>query len=174
MNIIELGAIGEFLGGILVLVSILYLGRQVQQSNRHAEASTELSWIVGLNDIWDRWAAEPTMAAIRKGMRDFESLSKNEQVLFQMQVGALINHCMTADQLWARRLIARETREAAIDVLARVLQTPGGRRYWGFDSQASPDAPALMREIENHATGPWNELFPWWNDESRNDEKGRA
>jgi hypothetical protein len=75
---------------------------------------------------------------------------------------------------WARRLIARETREAAIDVLARVLQTPGGRRYWGFDSQAAPDVPALMREIETHAAEPWNELFPWWNDGSRTDSSGGA
>ena len=51
------------------------------------------------------------MIAIRKGLTDFDALSKNEQAIFQMQVGALVNHCMLAEQLWQRRLIAEETRQ---------------------------------------------------------------
>ncbi len=82
-----------------------------------------------------------------------------------MQVGALVNHCMAADQLWRRRLIAEETREAAIDTLARILSTPGGRRYWELDAQASPEVPALMREIETRSPEPWDELFPWWHED---------
>ncbi len=164
MNWEAIGAIGEFMGGVVVVVSVVYLAAQIRQSNRHAEASAELSWIQGLNEIWDRWTLEPTMIAIRKGLKDFDGLSKNEQVVFQMQVGALVNHCRVADQLWQRRLIAKETREAAVDVLTRILRTPGGRRYWEFDAQASPEQPALMREIETRSLEPWNELFPWWRD----------
>ena len=165
MNWEAIGAIGDFMGGIVVVVSVVYLAVQIRQSNRHAEASAELSWIQGLNEIWDRWTVQPTMIAVRKGLRDFDGLSKNEQVLFQMQVGALINHCMVADQLWRRRLISEETREAAIDVLARILRTPGGQRYWELDAQASPEVPALMREIGERSPEPWDELFPWWRDE---------
>ncbi len=164
MNWEAIGAIGEFMGGVVVVVSVVYLAAQIRQSNRHAEASAELSWIQGLNEIWDRWTVEPTMIAIRKGLKDFDGLSKNEQVVFQMQVGALANHCMVADQLCQRRLISEETREAAIDVLTRILRTPGGRRYWEIDVQASPERPALMREIETRSPEAWDELFPWWRD----------
>ena len=162
MNWDAIGAIGDLLGGVVVIASVVYLAVQIRQSNRHAEASAELTWIGGLNEIWDRWTVEHTMLAIRKGLTNFDALSRNEQVVFQMQVGALVNHCMAADQLWERRLIAEETREAAIDVLARILCTPGGRRYWEFDAKASPDKPALMREIEARAPERWDELFPWW------------
>ncbi len=164
MNWEAIGAIGEFMGGVVVVVSVVYLAAQIRQSNRHAEASAELSWIQGLNEIWDRWTVEPTMIAIRKGLKDFDGLSKNEQVVFHMQVGALANHCMVADQLWQRRLIGEETREAAIDVLTRILRTPGGRRYWEIDVRASPERPALMREIETRSPEAWDELFPWWRD----------
>ena len=71
MNWEAIGAIGDFLAGVVVIVSVAYLAVQIQQSNRHAEASTELSWIHGLNEIWDRWTVESTMIAIRKGRRRF-------------------------------------------------------------------------------------------------------
>jgi hypothetical protein len=165
MNWEAIGAIGDFMGGLVVIVSVAYLALQIRQSNRHAEASTELSWIHGLNEIWDRWTVETTMVAIRKGLRDFDALSKNEQAIFHMQVGALVNHCMVAEQLWQGRLIAEETREAAVDLLARILRTPGGRRYWELDIEASPEAPSLMSEIEARTPRPWDELFPWWRDD---------
>ena len=135
MNWDALGAIGDLLGGLVVIVSVVYLAPQIHQSNRHAEASTELSWIHGLNEIWDRWTDESTMATIRKGLIGFDGLSKNEQARFQTQVGALVNHCLAAEQLWRRQLIAAETRNAAVGILARILCTPGGRRYWEFDAQ---------------------------------------
>ena len=51
MNWEAIGAIGEFMGGVVVVVSLVYLAAQIRQSNRHAEASAELSWIQGLNEI---------------------------------------------------------------------------------------------------------------------------
>ena len=176
MNWEATGAIGDLMGGLVVIVPVAYLAVQVRQSNRHAEASAELVWLHDLNEIWDRWTIESTIVAIRRGLLDFDALSKNEQAIFQMQVGALVNHCMLAERLWQRRLIAEETREAAIDVLARILGTKGGRRYWKLDAQASPQAPALMREIETRSPKPWDELFPWWRDdgvtEAEEDHRG--
>jgi hypothetical protein len=174
MNWEAIGAMGDFMGAIVVIVSVVYLAAQIRQSNRHAEGSTELSWVHGLNEIWDRWTVESTMTAIRKGLKDFDALSKNEQAVFHMQVGALVNHCMAAEQLWQRRLIAFETREAAVDVLARILRTPGGRRYWELDMQASPEAPALIKEIEKRSPATWDQLFPWWHDEDDSESRDPA
>lgn len=165
MNWEAIGAIGDFLGGVVVIASVAYLAVQIRQSNRHAEASAELSWVHGLNEIWDRWTHESTTDSIRRGFKDFDSLSKNEQVVFQMQVGSLINHCMVADQLWQRRLLPSETREAAVDILARVLATPGGRQYWTVDSQASPEAPVLMQEVEARSPMAFNDVFPRWSED---------
>jgi hypothetical protein len=175
MNWEAVGAIGDLMSGVVVIASVAYLAVQIRQSNRHAEASTELSWIHGLNEIWDRWTVESTMTAIRRGLRDFDSLSKNEQAIFHLQVGALVNHCMAAEQLWQRRLIAEATREAAVDLLARILSTPGGRRYWELDVQASPTSPTLMAEIEARSPEPWDGLFPWWRDDggsARSNDRG--
>jgi hypothetical protein len=40
MDIMELGAIGELVGGVAVIGSPLYVGLQVRQSNRHFSRSS--------------------------------------------------------------------------------------------------------------------------------------
>ena len=39
MDIMELGAIGELVGGVAVIASLIYVGLQVRQSNRQAQAT---------------------------------------------------------------------------------------------------------------------------------------
>ena len=39
--------------GVVVIVSVVYLALQMRNSNQLAEASTELAWTHGLNEIWD-------------------------------------------------------------------------------------------------------------------------
>jgi hypothetical protein len=36
-----IGAIGDLMGGLVVIVSVAYLAVQIRQSNRHAEAERE-------------------------------------------------------------------------------------------------------------------------------------
>ncbi len=40
MTIVELGALGEFLGSVAVLVTLIYLALQVQQTKRQIESNT--------------------------------------------------------------------------------------------------------------------------------------
>ena len=41
MDIMELGAIGELVGGVAVIGSLIYVGLEVRQSNRHAKEAAE-------------------------------------------------------------------------------------------------------------------------------------
>jgi hypothetical protein len=43
MNIVELGALGEFLGSIVVLITLVYLSVQVRQNTRSMEESRKLA-----------------------------------------------------------------------------------------------------------------------------------
>ena len=50
MTLLELGALGELIGGIAIIVSLIYVGRQLKQSNSMArsavrqEISSELNF----------------------------------------------------------------------------------------------------------------------------------
>ena len=92
MDWIAIGAIGEFVGGVVVIVTVVYLALQLRNSNQLAKASSELEWMHGLNEIWDRWSRPEVFDAIRSGFHSFDDLNQNQQVIFQMQVGSLVNH----------------------------------------------------------------------------------
>ncbi|NIU03573.1 MAG: hypothetical protein GWO40_04635, partial [Gammaproteobacteria bacterium] len=42
MNIMELGAVGELVGGLAVIVSLTYVGLQLRQSNNLAKSTAEI------------------------------------------------------------------------------------------------------------------------------------
>ena len=44
MNIMELGAIGELVGGVAVIGSLIYLALQIRQTNDRARKTCELEW----------------------------------------------------------------------------------------------------------------------------------
>ena len=43
MNIMELGAIGELVGGVAVIGSLIYVGLQVRQSNAQAVRANQIA-----------------------------------------------------------------------------------------------------------------------------------
>ena len=58
MNWDAIGAVGEVLASVLVMVSLVYLATQIRVSNRHAEASAEASWMEGWNRILESWVVD--------------------------------------------------------------------------------------------------------------------
>ncbi len=160
----DLGAFGEFIGGIVVIVTVIYLALQLRNSNRQAAASAQIDWLQGLNEIWDRWSRPEVRDAVRSGMEDFLSLDRDKQVIFHMHVGSLVNQLETAKQLVAAGLLPRSFGETTEDLMAMILSTKGGLQYWELDSQATPGGGERLRLIRegSRSVPAWNSLFPWW------------
>ena len=59
MNIMELGAIGELVGGVAVIASLLYVGLQVRQSNLDGRAEAHRAFMTQ----WNRAAHDPLLRA---------------------------------------------------------------------------------------------------------------
>jgi len=159
-----LGNYGEFFGGVVVVISVVYLALQLKTANVQAQASAQIAWIQGLNEIWDRWGKPEVRDALRRGFSDFNSLSDNDQVVFQMQVGSLVNHLLTAQDLAQQGLLPPSYTKTTSDMLIQVLGTKGGLQYWEADSKATPEGEALFDEVRNRASEVqhWDALFPWW------------
>ncbi len=49
MNLIELGALGEFIGSVAVLITLIYLAIQMKQTKQRLEANTTA--ILGANEV---------------------------------------------------------------------------------------------------------------------------
>jgi hypothetical protein len=159
-----LGNYGEFFGGIVVVVSVVYLALQLKTANVQAQASAQIAWTQGLNEIWDRWGKPEARDALRRGFSDFKSLSNDDQVVFQMQVGSLVNHLLVAQGLAQQGLLPSSFVKTADDMLVQVLGTSGGLQYWEADAKATPGGEALLQEVRNRASEVqhWDDIFPWW------------
>ena len=85
-------AVVEVVGLVAIVGSLLYVGVQTRQANDHATAASTIAWVDGWNRALSGLADdEATSAAMRKGFRSFNTLSKHEQALFHVRVGAIVN-----------------------------------------------------------------------------------
>jgi hypothetical protein len=160
-----IGAIGELVGALVVVVSVVYLAIQLRQSNKHAEASSEVAWFDGWNNVLNGWISDDdTMTAIRTGLHDFDQLSKSQQAIFHMRIGTMVNHWVLAGNLCDKGLLSRDHSDRCTDFVPSVLSTPGGLQYWEKDAFATPRGPELLELLKSseRSVPPISDVMPWW------------
>ena len=83
MDINTLAAWGEFLGGIAVVVSLVYLASQIRQNSKLLQASTTAASSQVEVTVNALLAQEPEVAkAFREGLADYDSLSEADRERF--------------------------------------------------------------------------------------------
>ena len=161
MNIMELGAIGELVGGVAVIGSLIYVGFQVRQSNALNRAESIRAFARDYNNFMMQ-VKDPNFTDIwRRGSADFYSLSRTEQTQLHQ---VLLYHFMLG---WADSLIdptrSNEFAEFLDTGFAAVIRTPGFGQWWeqfkGLVQGLNPD---YYDRIE--ALDPPNmlEFIPWF------------
>ncbi len=116
MDLDQLAKVGEFVGGIAVLATLLYLAVQVRQGNQlarthihqeAARASTELSYFVG--------GHEEYIGLLARGADGLEPLSDDDRRRFYLVTRAGLNYFETLfyargrgeveDEIWESRVL---------------------------------------------------------------------
>ena len=157
-------AIVEVVGLIAIVASLLYVGAQTKQANDHATAASTIAWMDGWNRALSDFANdEVTSAALRKGFRRFNGLSKHEQAVFHVRIGTMINQWLLAQQLAENNLIPDEIPIEASKFVVAILSTPGGLEYWEHDSKATPRGEELLDMAKRSIGEQPNilEILPW-------------
>ena len=128
MTLEDLGNIGEFVGAIGVVVSLLYLAIQIRRSNLLATAES--------NRFGQHAPIEPIMAIVqdpevarifREGLGDRDALSSDEKVRFDMLLGSLIGGITTG--MMDQKLLGHRGALTASDQTVTIrafLSAPGG------------------------------------------------
>jgi len=147
-----LGNLGDFLGGIAVLVTLAYLAIQMRHNTRliresaqiaraHALASNEARGI--LLSIAQR---EDLAGLFRQGLTSYESLKGDEKLRFDLTFGALVGgYSSNFTQESAFDLLSGSEGldrrfGASVDGLGNFLDTPGGRTWWKlYRHSTAPD-----------------------------------
>ena len=91
MNWEAIGAVAEILGAVAVVASLVYLGRQIHQSNAQSQADARYSFLDAYGQLSLTIAANKDLASVfRRGMQGLE-LDEDEAIQFFVCIGQYLN-----------------------------------------------------------------------------------
>ena len=129
MNWDAIGAVGEVLGAVGVIVTLVYLALQIRQNTQALRAASVDSMTNIANGIRTNLFSDPNVTAIyMRGLADIESLNDLERERFRL---------LMTNALWAlwnsfaqAQLGDTQSWDAQKPLLQRFLSQPGGQWYW--------------------------------------------
>ena len=152
MNWEALGAIGEIVGAMAVLVTLLYLAIQVRHFRGQAKLSAYQNWNDALNAFADSISSSDTLSTILvRGRSSYGALSPEEQMRFDH----VYHRLLTILETWYFQVVEtsdpgpyREEQLRNIgEVIRRYCQYPGVIDYWrAWEGMFSAETRALFTE----------------------------
>ena len=131
MTMQDLGGIGEFIGGIAVVITLVYLAVQIRQNTKSVRASTYQAILDSSRSDTELLLVHPHLERVyRVGRRNPEKLNDDERPLFRMLVAQLL---LSSESLFLQH------QQGAIDsdywqrrqqTLRGLLSQPGVRQWW--------------------------------------------
>ena len=182
MGIVELGAIGELVGGVAVIGSLLYLSLQVRQSNDQARQGNAIELNASMRSTSSHHAAlllqlkDVTFSnTFRRALHDFDALDGDEKLQVTAWLSAYTAHTGTTLSSSNAGFLDPSVAEVTLGFLAGLVGTPGGRQWWKV---SKPFFPSWLGEaIEAAATGhngvpAITEAVPWWASDASESPRG--
>ena len=136
-------AITEVLGTLAVIITLVYLSRQIRDGNRQAELEGMRFTLNGFNDYMALVVqSKETANVLRRGRDDISSLDDDEYVQFE----CLHLHILNTMEGWCRSVEEtardKEYRQSQVENLNEVVSTwftfPGSRAMWTKFRDAFP------------------------------------
>ena len=147
-----LGDVGDFLGGIGVVITLLYLASQIRQNTRSIRTSAFQAAQRDIADKLDDLSKDPELIRLYfDGNYEFESFSKEDRRRYATFMTGWLRRYETL--LYQTRLgnIDREQWEGVLTELRTAFKYPGARAWW---AQAHGSFNRDLREFVER------ELFP--------------
>lgn len=170
MDLQALGNIGEFVGAIGVIASLVYLARQIRAAKRVASSENIRSITNGYRRIALMISGDESVARIfRVGLNDLEALTPLERTRFVYLLGEFILHSLECKTAHDAGLMDADFYGRWEAFTAGLLNCPGAAAAWGeMEGLYSPDVVEALRrardgspslaEILPEFLGPLSEL----------------
>jgi hypothetical protein len=150
MNWDAIGSIGEALGAVGVVVSLIYLGTQIRQNTAAIRGGTAQQVTNRAGEIAQSIALNPSMTEIHyRGLRHPDSLSKEETLQFAGLMLAVFRAYENAAYQFRRGFLDPGEWSGLYNNLSSTVEQPGFIVWWtragrrGF----SPEFQSLVDEI---------------------------
>ena len=140
-----LGNIGDFVGGIAVILTLIYLAVQIRDNTRSTRLAAMQSTMLSAQNVGKLPAQDRDLArVVRVGLAAPDDLDEDE---FQQFRYYLINYLRVHEDMFVQHkagVIDDETWRARASSLGTIFSTPGGRKIWDASNAYRPDFQAWM------------------------------
>jgi hypothetical protein len=167
MTLQDLAAIGDAVGGVAVIVTLVYLAIQIRQGTQIERAAGQRDLLSQLRGWVELTVSDPALFdVLRRGTRDWASLAPPEQEQFHAWALSLLLLAEQALYMRADRFVNEGSFRGIEQAALSIVATPGGRAWWGVARHL------LGNDISQHIDGAlerrpadaphWSELLPHW------------
>jgi hypothetical protein len=127
----DLGNIGDFIGGVAVVVSLMYLAFQIRRNTLYIQASTIQSATEAATEIMELMARDPDVLRLfQAGTHDFEALSEFDRYRFGTVMGTLLYRFENLVTQTQRGLLPHDSWEGILNRLKGTFALPGTLAWW--------------------------------------------
>ena len=131
MNWEIFGVIVEAIGGLAVIISLLYLAKQVRESRSLAIAESQRAVMNASSEIWQTFNNSPnSIADFRNGLNRYETLDPDSQARFTLLMWPLINHGEMVYEMHKTGLMGSISSERIMAGMVSTITTEGGAKWW--------------------------------------------
>ena len=143
----DLGNLGDFISGVAVVVTLIYLTLQIRQNTVSVRAATIQSAAQANAEMLDHFVRDPELHRIyQAGTRDFESLSPEDRFRFASIMGSMLHRVEGMVYQSAKGLLPPESWEGGANRIKGAFALPGTRAWWERGKHAFN--PGLRRWVE--------------------------
>jgi hypothetical protein len=130
MSIMELGALGEFVGAIAIVVTLVFVLVQLRQATSAVRTEALCSVSLAFNEANLAWGTDKEVAEIvRVGVTDFDSLDATEQFQYVALYRTVIGVYWNLFQLYKIGAVPTAYWIAQAKSAAEVIQQSYGARF---------------------------------------------
>ncbi len=132
LNLQDFESIAEITGAVAIVVSLIYVGIQVNDSAVAVRSATANDTSAAMSDWYVSVGsnAEATRILL-DGMTDPETLNREETAQFIYMFHGLFLHYQAAYYVAEQGTLDPEIRDFLVNTLAGVREQPGFLKYWG-------------------------------------------
>ena len=131
MTLNDLANLGQVIGALAVVISLIYVALQIRQNTNAVRSATAQTVHEHFANWYNLIAADAELAQIAaKGLRDYASLSEQEKVRFIATFMAFISYSQNAFLKWREGLLKPALWLGWEQVMMNLFGAPGGKALW--------------------------------------------
>ena len=159
MSIADLGALGEFVGSILTLVTLLYLAAQIRQNTAQQRREELVSIQHGQNAVVAQLSDSRVMGGYVRTATD-ESPSIEDRGACFTWVLQYLNHFQVVHSLYKSGALDDEQYELWVGFAVSIVAPVGVRRWWDEENGRMAFQSDVRRLIDSRLSDHGNPVVP--------------